>query len=87
MLYLAPVENQSTNDMKTRIDDKGRPITDELTTLMHWELIGEEIPKFDLFVMAVYGAMRGGLSKQEALAKYNLTEEEYDANIDRVLNS
>jgi len=64
-----------------------KKITDELTTAMHEEFIGGEIPHRDIQVMAVYGAMRRGLSKQKALAKYELSETEYDANISRVLKS
>jgi len=37
--------------------------------------------------MGVYGAMRRGLTKMEALAKYNIPEVIYDANIDCVLNN
>lgn len=58
---------------------------DELTTAMHEELIGGEIPHFDLQVMAVYGAIRRGLAKEQALEKYNISEKEYEANIHRVL--
>ena len=52
---------------------------------MHEEFIGKEIPNLDLRVMAIYGAMRRGLSKKEALSQYELTEKEYDTNINRVL--
>lgn len=61
-------------------------MAEELTTAMHSEFIGDEIPRLDLEVMAVYGAMKRGLSKQEALAKYQMTEKVYDSNIDRVLS-
>lgn len=37
-------------------------------------------------VMGVYGAMVRGLSKADALAKYGLTEAEYDNNVERVIN-
>lgn len=53
---------------------------------MHQELIGGEIADLDLRVMAVFGAIRRGEDKQESLRKYNLTEAEYDSNIDRVLS-
>lgn len=60
---------------------------EELTTEMHSEFIGDEIPKFDLYVMGVYGAVARGLSLDEALVKYGLTREQYESNIGRVLSS
>lgn len=59
---------------------------EEFTTAMHAELLGEEISLYDLRVLSVYGAMTRGFNKTAALAKYKLTEEEYDNNIERVLN-
>lgn len=58
---------------------------EELTTAMHAEFLGDEISAFDLSVMGVCGAIRRGVPKKEALLKYELTEEEYDNNIERVL--
>ncbi len=58
---------------------------DELTTEMHSEIIGAEIPGLDLRVMSVHGALGRGSSLSEALAKYGLTEEEYNSNIERCL--
>lgn len=60
---------------------------EELTTDMHSEFIGKEIPKFDLYVMGVYGAVARGMMLEDALNKYGLTREQYEANIDRVLSS
>lgn len=60
---------------------------EELTTEMHSEFIGKEIPKLDLYVMSVYGAIARGATLDEALKKYGLTKEQYEANIDRVLSS
>ncbi len=60
---------------------------EELTTDMHSEFIGKEIPKLDLYVMGVYGAVARGLSLDEALEKYGLTREQYEKNVDRVLSS
>ncbi len=60
---------------------------EELTTEMHSEFIGKEIPKLDLYVMGVYGAVARGLSLDEALEKYGLTREQYEKNVDRVLSS
>lgn len=60
---------------------------EELTTDMHSEFIGSEIPKLDLYVMSVYGAVRRGSTLEEALKKHGLTSEVYEANIKRVLSS
>lgn len=60
---------------------------EELTTAMHEEFIGEEISHLDLQVMGAYGAMKRGLSKKQALSKYELSEKVYDENIDRVLKT
>ena len=51
-----------------------------------FELMADEVGVFDTKVMGVFGAMRRGATKEEALEKYGLTEKEYDDNIDRVLN-
>lgn len=60
---------------------------EELTTAMHEDFIGIEVPHDDLQVMAVYGAINRGVSKKEALKKYHISEKHYDDNIDRVLHS
>ena len=49
-------------------------------------LTADEVGVYDTKVMGVFGAMRRGATKEEALEKYGLTEKEYDDNIDRVLN-
>lgn len=59
---------------------------DELTTSMHEELLGDEIPHDDLMCMAVYGAMKRGVTKTDALKSYGISEEFYDANIERVMH-
>lgn len=51
-----------------------------------FDLLCDEHPVDDVKVMCVFGAMKRGLSKADALAKYNMSEEYYDANIERVLN-
>lgn len=53
---------------------------------IHRDLLGQKERELDLNVMAVFGAMARGLSKKEALKKYKISEEDYDSNIDRVLN-
>ena len=60
---------------------------EELTTLMHAEFMEGEMSRFDLIVLSVFGAIRRGIPKKEALKQHNISEEEYDANIDKVLNS
>lgn len=49
---------------------------DEFTTEMHAEMLSGEISWFDMKVLGACGAMRRGLTKEEALKKYGLTEEE-----------
>lgn len=58
---------------------------EELTTKMHSEFIGHEISDFDLRIMSVFGAVRGGMSLKEALKEDNILGEEYLQNIDRVI--
>lgn len=60
---------------------------EELTTEMHSELMGKEIPKFDLYIMGVYGAVARGEFLNDALKQYGLTREQYEANVERVLSS
>ncbi len=48
-------------------------------------LLADDIGVLDTKVMGVFGAMRRGHSKEEALKKYDLSEKDYDENIDRVL--
>ena len=60
-------------------------IKEELTTSMHEEFIGKEISHSDLMIMATYGAMKRGVSKEKALSKYSLTEKEYDDKIKKIL--
>ena len=60
---------------------------DELTTEMHWEFMEDEMTREDFLVMAVRGAMNRGATKTEALKKYGLTEEFFDANVERVMMS
>ena len=53
---------------------------------IHQDLLGQEDCELDLNVMAVFGAMAKGFNKKDALNKYKISEEDYDSNIDRVLN-
>ena len=60
---------------------------DELTTEMHWEFMQGEMTREDFLVMAVRGAMNRGATKAEALKKYSLSEEYFDANYERVMKA
>lgn len=62
-------------------------INDELTAKMHYEFFEDMgVDRKDFFIFAASGDISRGVPKQEALKRYDLTEEEYDANIERVLN-
>ena len=60
---------------------------DELDTWQHYEFVSDNVSEFDFRVAAAFGAMNRGVSRIQALQKYNLTEEEYDKNIKRVLEA
>lgn len=50
-------------------------------------MIPDDMPLDDIKVLAVNAVMRRGLTKAEALAKYQLSESYYDENEERVSNS
>lgn len=50
-------------------------------------MIQDEIPLDDLKIMGVRGAIRKGMTKEEALEKYGLTADYYDQNYDRVMKA
>lgn len=50
-----------------------------------FSMMADDIGILDSKVMGVFGAMRRGLSKEDALKKYELFEKDYDENIDRIL--
>lgn len=64
-----------------------KKLSPELTAKEAAELIGSEIPYSDLMVMAVWADVNNGKDKQTALKKHGLTEDFYDENVDRVLNT
>ena len=67
---------------------KSKVMKEELTTEMHYEFLKDNgVQKKDLSILAVYGAIQRGVSKSEALKRYNISEKDYDKNIDKVLNS
>lgn len=61
-------------------------MAEELTTAMHEEFVGDEISHFDLMIMNCFGAINRGIPKQKALKDSNLTDDEYDKNLERVLS-
>lgn len=70
------MENRKTNAPSEQLHE-------ELTTDMQYEFVDDEISYIDFCTLAVYGAMNRGLTKEEALKRYNMTAEYYDANIER----
>lgn len=65
---------------------KEKKLKEELTTAMHSELLGNDIPVLDLRVMSVYGSIRQGMPLEKALTQYRMTEKQYLDNVDRVLS-
>ena len=51
------------------------------------DMLQDEIPLEDLKIMGVFGAIKRGATKAEALNKYGITEVFYDANYERVMSS
>lgn len=52
---------------------------------VHADLLAGELTYDELKLLGVYGAMKRGFSKADALEIYKLTEEYYDANIGKAL--
>lgn len=50
---------------------------EELSTQMHAEFFGDEYTKEEWSAMGVFGALRRGISLEDALAQYGLTECQY----------
>ncbi len=59
---------------------------DELTTDMQFEFMDGEVSKRDFYIFSISGAIARGIPKEEACKQHGISVEEYDANIDRVLN-
>lgn len=51
---------------------------EELTTAMHAELMDGEMTRDELAIWAVIGAMKRGLSKEEACKRYGFTVNEWE---------
>ena len=66
---------------KTRTEMKKEMISCE------WDMLLDEIPLGDLKIMGVYGAVKKGEAKADALARYGLSEEYYDLNLERVMKT
>ena len=59
---------------------------EELTTLMHSEFLGDEIPVEDLLVMDAYSQVCcDGISIEKACKDNGITVDFYKANVDRVM--
>lgn len=52
---------------------------------VEYDLLRDEMPDADLRVASVYGAIKRGIPKDVALARYGISEEFYEKNIKRVL--
>ena len=50
---------------------------EELSTAMHSEFFGDEYTQEEWAAMGVFGALRRGVSLEDALEKYGLTEARY----------
>lgn len=60
---------------------------EELTTLMHSEFIGREIPIDDLLVMSVWAQVnRKGIALETACADCGISVKQYQDNVERVMN-
>lgn len=57
---------------------------EELTTAMHAELMEGEMTREELTIWAVKGAMRRGLSKEEACERYGYTVSEWEEKYLRI---
>lgn len=58
---------------------------DNNSTPASFDLLLDEMPELHVRALGVYGRMRRGYSKEEALEHYGISEEEYDAVIDEAL--
>lgn len=50
---------------------------EELSTRMHAEFFGDEYTKEEWAAMGVFGAVNRGVSLEDALAEYKITEARY----------
>lgn len=58
---------------------------EELTTKMHADFLAEDgWTKLDVMVLGAYANILKGIKKADACKKHGITEDQYDANIERV---
>lgn len=83
-LYFNKIQDESqANAARKLLLNK---VTDELTAEMHHEFVADKISFKDFMIYAAFCAMDDNKSnKKAALQRYNVSEKEYDENIDRVL--
>jgi hypothetical protein len=60
---------------------------EELTTLMHSELMEGEASRQEMKYLGICGAINRGLSKKEACQKYGVSVEEYNTKGKEYLSS
>lgn len=58
---------------------------DAFPTGTHFSLVSDNISEHDFNIMCCFAKMKKGMTKTEALAFYGLSEEDYDANVSKVL--
>ena len=63
-----------------------RPDKEELTTSMHHEFVKDEVSEQDFKIASIFGAIKQGVTKEEACREHGVSITDYDANIDRVLS-
>lgn len=54
---------------------------EELTTEMHAELLESEMPRQELRIWSIFGAIKQGMPKAKACKKHGISVEEYDKAI------
>jgi len=54
---------------------------EELTTEMHAELLETEMPRQDLRIWSIFGAIKQGMPKAKACKEHGISVEEYDKAI------
>ncbi len=67
-----------TVDVVAVLQDANKEMKEELTTAMHSELMEGEATQQEMKYLGICGAIKRGFSKEEALRKYGVSEEEYD---------
>lgn len=54
---------------------------EELTTEMHAELLESEMPRQELRIWSIFGAIKQGTTKSKACKQHGISVEEYDKTI------